>query len=138
MEKLTLNHLLAYAPYGVMVTKDNWDNILRVVVDRYELDIYDININVALELEAKLILKPLSELNVNPKIILEYPYKDVQDLLSKHYDVFGLIPKGLAYDINTLENGTEEDSSEQGEHNQAPDRKGTGNGWEIHDRHPRR
>jgi len=50
--------------------------------------------------------------------------------------VFGLIPKGLAYNINTLDNG-EEDNSEQGEHNQTPDRKGTGNGWEIHDGHPR-
>jgi len=174
MEKLTINHLLAYAPFGVMVTKDNWDNILRVVVDRYELDTYDISINVVLELEAKLILYPISDLlkeiecnvtsftpikilrqliinrgenqNIADAILNRFlegkimfdqlPYFIVEKMLEWHFDVFGLIPKGLAYNINTLDNG-EEDNSEQGEHNQTPDRKGTGNGWEIHDGHPR-
>lgn len=33
---------------------------------------------------------------------LEAPYNKVQYLLSKHYDVFGLIEQGLAIDINTI------------------------------------
>lgn len=32
------------------------------------------------------------------------PYDLMQLLLMNHFDVFGLIPKGLAIDINTLEN----------------------------------
>lgn len=32
------------------------------------------------------------------------PYKFIEALLENHFDVFGLIEKGLAIDINTLEN----------------------------------
>jgi hypothetical protein len=154
MEKLTLNELLPYAPYGVMVTKDNWDNILRMVVERYELDTYDININVVLELEAKLILRPFRSFVTFTEILEEMTDDEVElfkdgtydarnlsyfvldKMFKNHIDVFNLIPRGLAVNYNTLENGTE-DNSDQGEHNQTPDREGTGNGWEIHDGHTR-
>jgi hypothetical protein len=136
MEKLTLNELAPYLPYGVMVTKENWDNILRVTVEPTEQ--YDISINDVLVLQPKLILKPLLDPNAGVfEEVQKYSYGAVQELLSAHYDVFGLIPRGLAEDINFFENGTEEDNSEQGKHNQTPDREGTGDGWEIHDRHPR-
>jgi hypothetical protein len=35
---------------------------------------------------------------------LEYPFYIVQKLIEWHFDVFGLIDKGLAIDINTLNN----------------------------------
>ena len=34
--------------------------------------------------------------------ILACPYDLMQDLLSKHFDIFQLIPKGLAIDLNTI------------------------------------
>lgn len=34
--------------------------------------------------------------------ILACPYNLMQDLLSKHFDVFGLIHTGLAIDVNTI------------------------------------
>jgi hypothetical protein len=71
--------------------------------------------------DAKLILRPLSDLTddqineldtlhdfsnmsfmsikLNP---LRYPYVIVNKLFEWHFDVFGLIPEGLAIDINTL------------------------------------
>ena len=33
----------------------------------------------------------------------QLPYNIIQVLFNYHYDVFGLIPKGLAIDINTIE-----------------------------------
>lgn len=38
----------------------------------------------------------------NHNDIFALPYMIMEELLSKHYDVFGLIPEGLARDINTL------------------------------------
>ena len=43
------------------------------------------------------------EIKTNEANILACPYDLMQDLLSKHFDVFGLIEKGLAIDINTLD-----------------------------------
>ena len=37
------------------------------------------------------------------ELILHNEYRVIQKLLSWHFDVFGLIPAGLAIDINTLE-----------------------------------
>jgi len=34
----------------------------------------------------------------------QMPYDFIEYLVSQHYDVFGLIPLGLAIDINTIEN----------------------------------
>lgn len=76
------------------------------------------------DLEVKPILRPLTDLTND--IVSEYfsdmledsleimlnhfsirplscKYEEVQFLLEKHFDVFGLIDKGLAIDINTLE-----------------------------------
>jgi hypothetical protein len=36
------------------------------------------------------------------KLILQAPYEIAQYFFKNHYDVFGLIPAGLAVDINTL------------------------------------
>lgn len=36
------------------------------------------------------------------KHVLDYPYNVIEMLIEWHFDVFGLIDKGLAIDINTL------------------------------------
>jgi hypothetical protein len=36
------------------------------------------------------------------KLVLQCPYEIIQWFFKNHYDVFGLIPAGLAIDINTL------------------------------------
>ena len=36
--------------------------------------------------------------------ITKLGYESIQELLEEHYDIFNLIEKGLAIDINTLEN----------------------------------
>lgn len=38
------------------------------------------------------------------KIEVEFPYELWEKLFEWHFDVFGLIPQGLAYDINSLNN----------------------------------
>lgn len=43
--------------------------------------------------------------NPEPERILQAPYEVFEELLKQHFYVFGLIEKGLAIDINTLENG---------------------------------
>lgn len=55
----------------------------------------------------KPILRPLLELDEDgeintPEYLQGCCYSYVQSLISQHYDVFGLIEKGLAVDINTL------------------------------------
>lgn len=43
----------------------------------------------------------LEENNGNP-LIMKYAYEDIQILLEYHYDIFGLINKELAVDINSI------------------------------------
>lgn len=55
----------------------------------------------------KMILRPLSELNVDgeintPEYLQGCCYSYVNSLLPEHWDVFGLIEQGLAIDINAL------------------------------------
>ena len=57
--------------------------------------------------QCKPILRPLSDLNQDgeidtPEYLQGCCYSYVQNLISQHYDVFGLIEKGLAIDVNTL------------------------------------
>ncbi len=40
--------------------------------------------------------------NPEPSRILQAPYEFIQVLFEQHYDVFDLIPQGLAIDINTI------------------------------------
>lgn len=130
MRKLELKDIAPYLPYGVLVTMDGWDNYLKLVADRYELDTYEMSINLVLELQPKLILHPISDLTKEIEINGEkfvpldklgwnsyshikdgydmtgIAYSYIEKLISWHFDVFGLIPEGLAYDINTLEDNT--------------------------------
>ena len=97
--KLELKHIAPYLPYGVhlMNSYGNWHNTtLHKSIGVYEM------------LEMKPILRPLSDLNdeegeINtPESLQECCYSYVNILISEHYDVFGLIDKGLAIDKNTL------------------------------------
>ncbi|MGJ1360400.1 hypothetical protein ACR79K_27210 [Sphingobacterium siyangense] len=139
MDKLTLEHLAPYLPYGVEVkTKDGifkivgWVNDIGICLDTI---FYGAN---AIP-EYKLILRPLSDLTKEiehngemfvPKEVLidrydlkfdegDYFFLDyycigdtdspwtgyhiIQLLIQWHFDVFGLIDKGLAIDINSIE-----------------------------------
>jgi len=132
VEKLTEKELLPYVPYEVLVTKEDWDNYLKVVVVKsIPYNIYEISPGIVLALQAKLILRPMSDLEkkiehngkslifsnfflsktelvtikkcLNFKLnLLDYISVSVFNRLCEyHFDVFGLIPRGLALDYNT-------------------------------------
>ena len=110
--KLELKHLAAYLPYGLKA------------LDKYPDGkplIRDINVNNIMafvdgDIRSKPILRPLSDYTEDYANFWNYSFRDFKwaiinkevsvlcwhDLLSKHYDVFGLIEKGLAVDINTI------------------------------------
>jgi len=124
--KLELKHLASYLPYDLLITKDDWDNYMKLTLcSNYLSDAknkYDIGIIDTLSFQAKPILRPLSDLTkedwnnvfVNSDIdnILSIYQSDkhlgcveyylVNLLLSHHFDIYGLIENGLAIDINTL------------------------------------
>lgn len=115
--KLELKHITPYLPYKVKVSSIHHLNA-RNGIGGIEHILTTKNNNF------KLHLRPLSDLTkeyleLNNKdsvgrwsLICKYEYKyildcvyynEMQFLLEHHFDVFGLIEKGLAIDINTLE-----------------------------------
>lgn len=121
--KLELKHLAPYLPYklkGKLENEDYYpttigelyrletsadsDNIPYCIVDGYEGEIIDF----------KPILRPLSDLEEFSPAIYNYLVKNCKNyvvrlqqidynvLIENHFDVFGLIEKGLAIDINSL------------------------------------
>jgi hypothetical protein len=129
MEKLELKHLSAYLPYGLKIENQGNKLVRELVCELAHENHIQRKISIGLILGMahinKPILRPLSDLN---KDIVGVFYNDLQDdtlehlineitngelpymswtfntfLISKHFDVFGLIKKGLAIDINTLE-----------------------------------
>ena len=125
--KLELKHLAPYFPYGFKAYDKS-----AITGKGYEREIKASNIMVFIDndINAKPILRPLSDLikeiecngnkftpNNHPrfKIFINedmdwfidncpffVDYGQVQKLFEWHFDVFGLIDKGLAIDINTL------------------------------------
>jgi hypothetical protein len=128
--KLELKHLAGYLPYGLNCVKGIVRTKITAVsldskflfVNRYlgsrEKDMISIE-------DIKPILRPLSDLtkeidvngdkfvpstlglnlpleNLISEEILKLKYNTVQKLLEWHFDIYGLIEKGLAIDINTL------------------------------------
>jgi len=130
MEKLELKHLAPYLPYGLKVKdiaysatfglsltniilplKDNEyykptlrplsdlneseiDNIYTLFIDnRHDIEREWIEINVNMLKTEHFSIK--WAIDLMPYLLMEYLYEH-------HYDVFGLIEKGLAIDINTL------------------------------------
>ena len=131
--KLELKHLAPYLPYGlkavIRLREDSSlpiDDECTVNVTCFEAAYLDSEYE-----EFKPILRPLSDLKtiekeiklvdsywyvddyltekctvdkIYPLHVIEFiPYAIMQVLLKYHFDVFGLIEKGLAIDINTIE-----------------------------------
>ena len=130
--KLELKHLAPYLPYGlkavIRLREDSSlpiDDECTVNVTCFEAAYLDSEYE-----EFKPILRPLSDLKtiekeiklvdsywyvddyltekctvdkIYPLHVIEFiPYAIMQVLLKYHFDVFGLIEKGLAIDINTI------------------------------------
>ena len=113
--KLELKHLAPYSLYGLKVKLFN--NIDIITGIDFENGIIEtMSNNNCLTKNLKPILIPLSDYTEGYANFWNYSFRDFKwaiinkevsvlcwhDLLSKHYDVFGLIEKGLAIDINTL------------------------------------
>jgi len=117
--KLELKHLAGYLPYELKIQR--FDGIIFNVTD----SIY--NLPNALLINFKPILRPLSDLTKDEFYSLwshENDYESIEqcskldcesflkinfslyfwnEIYENHFDIYGLIEKGLAIDINTLE-----------------------------------
>lgn len=132
MERLKIEHLAPYLPYGLKIKTNN--QIRTLSIEILTTTENKIN-NVLMGLGHKPILRPLSDLTkpykndatyaefvgirhiINDEVESEHYYydgasryvhiqhltfSDFMILVENHFDVFGLIPNGLAIDINTL------------------------------------
>lgn len=116
--KLELKHLAPYLPYGL---KGEIFNDLDVItgLDIEHSIVETLNNGNCLIDNFKPILRPLEDLKksgvdfgvynndnlqeFNKEIIYgNCSYNSMKILLKNHFDVFGLIPNGLAIDINTI------------------------------------
>lgn len=134
MEKLELKHLAPYLPYDIMAIDLNTKEIRKVTLLHFTYTTISVGHNhliyEGILLSKHLpILRPLSdltkEIEVNGEKFLPierikkmYPsdtfsstanlakwsYRIIEKLCEWHFDIFGLIEKGLAVDINTLNN----------------------------------
>ena len=126
--KLELKHLAPYLPYGLQIARFDIDNnykriddklscetirdvimynnlkpILRPLIDLTKEIEYDGDIAPAIEFistsnkDQEINIKKLSQM-----LYVRLSWWKIQRLLEMHFDVFGLIPEGLAMDINTL------------------------------------
>lgn len=116
--KLTLREIAPYLPYGLEVIYEH-TKYRGVIRNLYDIEEYD---NIKLGINwfdgehiwmFKPILRPLSDLmkkeyrclfygNPLDYKIDELPYRTFTKLLELHFDVFHLIPQGLAIDKNKL------------------------------------
>lgn len=130
MEKLTLEHLAPYLPYKIKYIRPAYKTanfeFNEIINKMSTLDIY-----LVLQQQYKPILRPLSDLtkekvgelfggkytsekcmlydgtlnlDVNDSISINLIHylPQINKLFEHHFDVFGLIDKGLAIDVNTL------------------------------------
>jgi hypothetical protein len=126
--KLELKHLAGYLPYGLKIkwsdSKELWGICYCSETD-YEEMLYPFSILIHCmntqdldSLNWKPILRPLSDLMkenvhdfnegtinyvIDNGLSSELEYDMWQFLYENHYDIHGLIPAGLAIDINTLD-----------------------------------
>ena len=129
MKTLELKHLAPYLPYGLKMIYVHTNKIGQIS-NIYTLGsgYNDDDIKISIDYSEgehiwmyKPILRPLSDLTkeiesdgekIVPRSkfignpldykILENSYNVIQKLLEWHFDIFGLIEKGFAIDINTL------------------------------------
>ncbi len=111
MEKLELKHLAPYLPYGLkgLGKYPNGDDNIR------EINISNVMAYVDNDINSKPILRPLSDLTnykgifhnweyiINTELSCDITWYEWEALFEHHFDVFGLIEKGLAIDKNTLD-----------------------------------
>jgi hypothetical protein len=125
--KLELRHLAPYLPYGLKAIDTQTKEIRRVTLLHFTYDLKTVGHNHLIYeglilRKHKPILRPLSDLSNEdlegepiyfPSIkmveliesnrdILGCDYSEVDYLIRNHFDVFGLIEKGLAININTI------------------------------------
>jgi hypothetical protein len=130
---LELKHLAPYLPYGLKVMYNATPHLMTTQL--LEQASHWMTIGYAIESQSKPILRPLSDLTKeiehNGKTFIPYTEMEWEDvdpmeafninfnfrteiacplfiwqlLFEWHFDVFGLIEKGLAIDINTLKDG---------------------------------
>jgi len=122
--KLELKHIAPYLPYGLKMKFTSTYEVDKLskedIVILKQIDEGSICVNgyKTNNKSYKPILHPLSELTSDNAYFLssngymavceecvyidEMRYSDVEKLIERHYDVFGLIEKGLAIDINTI------------------------------------
>lgn len=126
--KLELKHLAPYLPYGLKLEhKENDSAEVKMALINLTDRFY--SMPAAILTNFKPILRPLSDLkqiedvlftefgggfktkghfeqhfmnNIKYSAIDSLGYSTVMFLIERHFDVFGLIPQGLAIDINTL------------------------------------
>lgn len=113
MKELKMKHIASYLPYKLEIYWYNTPTEFDIV----ELDSFIIQCDNNKLDNIKPILKPLSDLDKSYSVKFGYvslddlirsiefehcPIKIWDELLSEHFDVFGLIDKGLAIDKNTL------------------------------------
>lgn len=103
--KLELKHLAPYLPYGLRI-QDGWGDIQKL---------RPIHLEETSPIVLRPILRPLSDLEYtkfefeNDEYVIdkesssELCWDEWTFLFENHFDVFGLIEKGLAININTLE-----------------------------------
>jgi hypothetical protein len=119
--KLKLEDLAPYLPYGLKYLDKDTNELTVMRSISTEINLIDMGWGNAHELkEFKPILRPLSDLtkqdnlvfnveiysglinNIQNQETTQWGVWEYELLLKNHYDVFGLIEKGLAIDINTL------------------------------------
>lgn len=132
MEKLELKHIVGYFPYGLkMISQNDFVSplIRELRVDGFQFmidtrkpilrplsDLKKIASEIDLEFREDLNndnYKYLGIVNYSHAFsldgkqvgVLAMPYFFIEKLLENHFDIHGLIEKGLAIDINTIDNG---------------------------------
>lgn len=116
--KLELKHLAPYFPYAVLVgdgrtpfelTETNFSNVYNYITEIYLRPLSDLTKEV-FHNEEKIV--PLHEILMEDRFFTKgflelfghesCKYSTVKKLLEYHFDIFGLIEKGLAVDINSI------------------------------------
>jgi len=93
-----IEYLTAYLHYEVSVFNKNWKKPLTLGINPCEIGVVDVEY-VRNDSECKLCLKPLEKSIDLDKL----SYNETIKLIKDYYDVFGLIEKGLAVNLNFLE-----------------------------------
>jgi len=122
--KLTIEHLAPYLPYGLKINTPNGTRVLKGIdtcMSAVALIYWiDGKSDQSFHIDCQPILRPLSKeflysiiahdedvedvLEAKEDDTLEYIRHDLfKTIVANHGDIFGLIEKGLAIDINTLE-----------------------------------